>query len=134
MAGLLLVGRIAAAHGLRGLVKLQCFTAEPSGIGKYGPLSDATGKRVFEVTVLNLVKGGVVAEICARLDGLPLAIELAAARTKVLSPSAMVARLKSPLQWLTGGALDLPKRQQTLRNAIDWSHGLLDEAEREEGN
>ena len=68
MAGLLLVGRIAAAHGLRGLVKLQCFTAEPSGIGKYGPLSDATGERVFEVTVLNLVKGGVVAEIAGVTD------------------------------------------------------------------
>ncbi len=60
---LLLVGRIAAAHGLRGLVKLQCFTAEPESIGRYGPLSDATGKRVFEVTVLNPVKGGVLASI-----------------------------------------------------------------------
>jgi predicted ATPase/DNA-binding winged helix-turn-helix (wHTH) protein len=70
-----------------------------------------------------------VQEICSRLDGLPLAIELAAARTKVLSPDAMLDRLKSPLQLLTGGALDLPERQQTLRNTIDWSYGLLNEAE-----
>jgi 16S rRNA processing protein RimM len=60
---LLLVGRIAAAHGLRGLVKLQTFTADPMGIGGYGPLSDAAGKRVFKLTALNPVKGGVVASI-----------------------------------------------------------------------
>jgi predicted ATPase/DNA-binding winged helix-turn-helix (wHTH) protein len=70
-----------------------------------------------------------VQEICLRLDGLPLAIELAAARTKVLSPQAILDRLQSRLQLLTGGALDLPERQQTLRKTIDWSHGLLNEAE-----
>ena len=63
MARLILVGRIGAAHGLRGLVKLQSFTAEPAAIGRYGPLQDAAGKRRFEVTVQNLVKGGVVARI-----------------------------------------------------------------------
>jgi predicted ATPase/tRNA A-37 threonylcarbamoyl transferase component Bud32 len=66
-----------------------------------------------------------VVEICSRLDGLPLAIELAAARTKLLSPSAMRTRLASRLQLLTGGARDLPARQQTLRQAIDWSYDLL---------
>jgi predicted ATPase len=71
----------------------------------------------------------VVAEICARLDGLPLAIELAAARVKLLSVSAMRMRLASRLQLLTGGARDLPERQQTLRHAIDWSHDLLTEPE-----
>ena len=71
-----------------------------------------------------------VQEICLRLDGLPLAIELAAARTKVLSPSGLLERLECPLQFLTGGARDLPERQQTLRKTIDWSHGLLDESER----
>jgi predicted ATPase/DNA-binding winged helix-turn-helix (wHTH) protein len=70
-----------------------------------------------------------VQEICARLDGLPLAIELAAARTRMLSPSAILERLQSRLQLLTGGPLDLPERQQTLRKAIDWSHDLLNEAE-----
>jgi 16S rRNA processing protein RimM len=65
---MLLVGRIAAAHGLRGLVKLQCFTARPESIGSYGPLSDAAGRRVFEVTVLNPVKGGVVASIAGVSD------------------------------------------------------------------
>jgi len=71
-----------------------------------------------------------IREICSRTDGLPLAIELAAARTKVLSPSAILDRLQSRLQLLTGGALDLPERQQTLRKTIDWSHDLLNEAER----
>jgi len=70
-----------------------------------------------------------IRNICSRLDGLPLAIELAAARTKLLSPSAILDRLQSRLRLLTGGALDLPERQQTLRNTIAWSHGLLNEAE-----
>lgn len=70
-----------------------------------------------------------IREICSRLDCLPLAIELAAARTRVLSPATMLDRLQSRLQLLTGGALDLPERQQTLRKAIDWSHGLLNDAE-----
>ena len=66
-----------------------------------------------------------IAEICARLDGLPLAIELAAARSKLLSPHAMLERLRNRFQLLTGGARDLPERQQTLRRAIDWSYDLL---------
>ncbi|HMD97198.1 MAG TPA: protein kinase [Terriglobia bacterium] len=70
-----------------------------------------------------------VAEICARLDGLPLAIELAAVRIKMLTPAAMLARLQSSLHLLTGGPRDLPARQQSLRRAIDWSHDLLSGAE-----
>jgi predicted ATPase len=70
-----------------------------------------------------------IREICGRLDGLPLSIELAAARTKVLSPGAILGRLQSRLQLLTGGALDLPERQKTLRKTIDWSHELLNEPE-----
>jgi tetratricopeptide (TPR) repeat protein len=80
----------------------------------------------FAVTTDN---APAIREICSRLDGLPLAIELAAARTKLLSPSAILERLQSRLQLLTGGALDLPERQQTLRNTIDWSHELLSEGE-----
>jgi len=78
---------------------------------------------------LNRENAAAVTEICARLDGLPLAIELAAARVKVLSPSSMLTRLASRLQLLTGGARDLPTRQQTLRGAIDWSYDLLNAAE-----
>jgi predicted ATPase/DNA-binding SARP family transcriptional activator len=70
-----------------------------------------------------------VAEICHRLDGLPLAIELAAARIKLFSPQALLSRLDRRLSLLTGGAHDLPARQQTLRDAIAWSYGLLSERE-----
>ncbi len=78
---------------------------------------------------LNGENGSAIIEICTRLDGLPLAIELAASRIKVLSPSSMRTRLASRLQLLTGGARDLPERQQTLRAAIDWSFDLLSAAE-----
>jgi predicted ATPase/serine/threonine protein kinase len=78
---------------------------------------------------LNRENAPAVIEICTRLDGLPLAIELAAARVKVLSPSSMRTRLTSRLQLLTGGSRDLPLRQQTLRAAMDWSYDLLSPAE-----
>lgn len=71
-----------------------------------------------------------VAEICIRLDGLPLAIELAAARVRVLTPQAMLGRLEHRLSLLSAGARDVPARQQTLRGAIAWSHDMLDEADR----
>jgi predicted ATPase/DNA-binding winged helix-turn-helix (wHTH) protein len=80
----------------------------------------------FQLTDEN---AAIVAEICSRVDGLPLAIELAAARVKMLPLSGILARLESRLQLLTAGARDLPERQQTLRNTIDWSYGLLNEAE-----
>ncbi len=80
----------------------------------------------FAITNQN---AAAVAEICVWLDGLPLAIELAAARVKLLTPTQMLTRLQSRLQLLTGGARDLPARQQTLRGAIDWSYNLLDRDE-----
>jgi predicted ATPase len=81
----------------------------------------------FRITTDN---APAVIELCRRLDGLPLAIELAAARVSLLPPEAMLARLGNRLALLTGGARDLPDRQQTLRATLDWSYGLLSVAER----
>jgi predicted ATPase len=83
-------------------------------------------KRDFALTADNAL---VIAEICHRLEGLPLAIELAAARIKLLSPQALLNRLEHRLEFLKGGARDLPSRQQTLKNTIDWSYQLLTETE-----
>jgi predicted ATPase len=72
----------------------------------------------------------VVGAICRRLDGMPLAIELAAARVTLLSPAALLRRLEHRLPLLVGGAADLPERQQTLRQTLAWSYDLLGPAER----
>ena len=80
----------------------------------------------FELTPDN---ASLIATICRRLDGLPLALELAAARLKLLSLSTLLERLEHRLAVLTGGPRDLPPRQQTLRDTIAWSYDLLSEEE-----
>jgi predicted ATPase len=100
--------------------------ARSPAVGLFVARSQATSAR-FTLTDGN---AGAVAAICTRLDGLPLAIELAAARTKLLAPEALLGRLDRQLQVLTDGARDLPPRQRAMRATLDWSYGLLDEAER----
>jgi predicted ATPase len=113
-----------ALPDLRASMSLQALSKNPT-VALFLERAIAV-KPTFELTDENAL---AVAIICTRLDGLPLAVELAAARIKLLSPAQMLARLESRLQLLTGGAKDLPLRQQTLRGTIDWSYGLLSPAE-----
>ena len=95
------------------------------------PLPESSAVELFaERTGAGVQDDPAVAELCRRLDGLPLAIELAAARARQLSPQAMLERMQTALPLLTEGARDLPARQRTLRATIDWSYQLLSEPER----
>ena len=108
------------------------FQPPPDGLLRHSPAVELFRQRAQAVTPtfeLTATNAAAVARICRRLDGLPLAIELAAARVKLFSPRALLARLDRGLHLLTGGSRDLPKRQQTLRDTIAWSYDLLDPAE-----
>src|ERR671932_747809 len=118
----------------------QQFALGPLGLPDPGCLTDAVAVaeaaavRLFVERARAVMPGFApehesliaVAEICRRLDGLPLAIELAAVRVKLFAPALLLQRLDQGLRELTGGARDLPARQQTLRGTLDWSYRLLD--------
>jgi predicted ATPase len=144
----LLAGLLAAASGLVVLVTSRTvlrisgeheFAVPPLPVPPAGAAPDPADLQRFASVSLfterahaadpgfKLTTGnaGAVAEICRRLDGLPLAIELAAARVRLLPPQTLAARLGQRFSLLTGGPRDLPERQQTLRNTLEWSFGLL---------
>ncbi|HEY7599297.1 MAG TPA: adenylate/guanylate cyclase domain-containing protein [Candidatus Limnocylindrales bacterium] len=105
------------------------LTAEEAGRSEAVSLFVERARAVQPAFMLTDANAAAVADIVARLDGLPLAIELAAARLRILSVEAIRSRLDQRLALLTGGSRDLPTRQQTLRGAIDWSYHILDEPE-----
>jgi predicted ATPase len=107
--------------------------ADPAGLLGYASVGLFVERAHAAAPGFELTRGNAaaVAEICRRLDGLPLAIELAAARVKMLAPQAMAPRLDERFSLLTSGARDMPERQRTLRNTLDWSFGLLSPAEQD---
>jgi predicted ATPase/DNA-binding winged helix-turn-helix (wHTH) protein len=107
----------------------QEFPVSPLKIGEAMQLFEQRSMAVRPDFAITSENRTATEAICRRLDGLPLAIELAAARTKALSPAAILDRLQSRLELLIGGASDLPERQKTLRRTIDWSYDLLSESE-----
>ena len=148
LAGAPLVGDLlAAAPDLRVLVTsrepLQLYGEQEFPVPPLG-LPDAAGEPSGEALGLFVQRAQAVrpdfaltpentpaaVEICRRLDGLPLAIELAAARTRLFAPEQLLARLESRLDLLTGGPRDVPARQRTLRAALDWSYDLLEDDDR----
>jgi predicted ATPase len=141
---------LAAAPGLKVLVTsrrpLRLYGESEFPVNPLAVPADSSG-RVEEASAVQLFvrraawarpgfsltpeNSGVIAEICRRLDGIPLAIELAAAWLRVLSPEALLNRLSSRLDVLSGGARDLPERQQTLRGTIAWSYDRMEPWEKE---
>ncbi|MDF3040374.1 MAG: hypothetical protein K0Q71_3080 [Thermomicrobiales bacterium] len=141
-ADLAILATSRARLHLRGEVDIPVAPlAVPGAIGGARPMREGLAgvaavrlflERAAEVRpgfMLTEENAPAVAEICRRLDGLPLAIELAAVRVRVLSPAALLTRLEHRLPFLTGGARDLPRRQQTMGDTIAWSHDLLSSEE-----
>jgi predicted ATPase len=120
----LLVGQTVVLATSRGPLRLSSEHELP-----VEPLAREAAVELFlsraAATGRQIAADATVGEICRRLDDLPLALELAAARVRLLSPPALLKRLDESLSLLTGGAHDLPERQQTLRATIEWSHDLL---------
>jgi len=129
-------GALAASGGLRVVVTSRS-PLRVSGEREYRleplPASDAAALFVERARAVGreLAPDATVEEICRRLDGLPLAVELAAARTKLIVPALLLERLDSALPLLTGGTRDAPERQRTLRATIEWSYDLLDDGSRD---
>jgi predicted ATPase len=100
---------------------------DPEGLADYAAIALflQRAQAVLPTFKLTTANARAVAALCVHLDGLPLAIELAAARIKLLSPQARLARLEHRLEVLTSPAQDVPTRQQTLRNTLMWSYQLL---------
>ena len=131
---------VSAALASSGGVRVLVTSRSPlhvSGEREYRldplPASDAAALFVERARAVGreLMPDSTVEAICRRLDGLPLAVELAAARTKLLAPEQLLERLDPTLPLLTGGARDAPERQRTLRATIEWSYDLLDAASKE---
>lgn len=120
-------------YGEHAVTALPLDLPDPAGSADPARLMECAAVRLFveraqavqETFAITGENAAVIAEICRRLDGLPLAIELAAARIALFSPQALLARLSSPLELLTSGARGVPARHQTLRAALDWSYDLL---------
>jgi predicted ATPase len=150
----LVAGLLAAAPGLKALVTSRAplhlrhereYPVEPLEVPEFATLPPveelarsgavalfvARAREAKPSFALTAENARAVVEVCRRLDGLPLAIELAAARVKLFAPGALLGKLEHRLKLLTGGARDLPGRQQTMRGAVQWSYDLLDESERE---
>ena len=122
--------RISGEHGYPVLPLALPDPAEPPSVERLAAsaavhLFVARAQAVAPSFAVNQANAEAVAEVCRRLDGLPLALELAAARCNLLSPIELLARLEHRLPLLTGGARDLPARLQTMRDAIAWSYDLL---------
>src|SRR5262249_51973932 len=110
------LSRLAPAEELLRIPSVRLFAQRAQAVQPDLPLADS-------------VTATAVAEICNHLDGLPLALELAAAHVRLLPPQALPAHLRQPLPLLTRGPVDAPARQRTLRSTLDWSYGLLDPEE-----